>query len=498
MKNTKKKILLGIGILFVSLIILNINVYASSLKVSKSSVTINKGKSTTVTVTGSDVTGDINVSSSNSAVASVSGGGWIENNSISIKITGKKAGTATISVSGSHLSNGNAKDVGTLSKTIKVTVKDSSSSNTTSTSDDEDSSNKKKSSDATLSNLGVTPKEYDFKGFKKSVTGSNAEYKVKVPNSITKLTVYATPSSSKAKYSVSGNTGFKVGTNIISVKVTAEDGTTKTYKIYVTRASGDEEEVIPNVIDDENSTDDNTSDEPTGIGLDSLEVQGYVLTPEFKSNTYEYTVEIGEQKFESLDELKNLIKTSVSYGEAMAVVSVQEGTEDDYFVYNANIKVSDYEREYASYDIKFVKSLADLEGNVEEEVDTEEIPQENMESAEKDNNNKDLIFGLDRDFVEKLALAGCSLILFLIVIVQGIVLHKKTLELDEYDLDSYDDDSDEESSDEKDRKIDEDEKREDDKEENRENMSDEIDRSKYEPRYRNPRSSGSRRGGRHF
>ena len=495
MINTRKKFLSILAIVFLAMMIMNVKSYAATFSVSKTSVSVNKGKTASITVNGKSITGKINVSSSNTSVATVSvGSKWVNKNSFSFTITGKKAGTATITVSGTDFSD-SVGNLNSATKTIKVTVKDSSSSNTTSTSDDD--SSQKKSSDATLSNLGVTPKEYDFKGFKKSVTGSNAEYKVKVPNSITKLTVYATPSSSKAKYSVSGNTGFKVGTNIISVKVTAEDGTTKTYKIYVTRASGDEEEVIPNVIDDENSTDDNTSDEPTGIGLDSLEVQGYVLSPEFKSNVYEYAVEIGEQKFESLDELKNLIKTSVSYGDAMAVVSVQEGTEDDYFVYNANIKVSDYEREYASYDIKFVKSLADLEGNVEEEVDTEEIPQENMESAEKDNNNKDLIFGLDRDFVEKLALAGCSLILFIIVI-QGIVLHKKTLELDEYDLDSYDDDSDEESSDEKDREIDEDEKREDDKEENRENMSDEIDRSKYEPRYRNPRSSGSRRGGRHF
>ena len=70
-----------------------------------------------------------------------------------------------------------------------------------------------KSSDATLSNLGVSPSKYDFKGFKKSTTGANGEYKVTVPNDVTKLSIYASPTSSKAKYWVTGNRGFKVGTN---------------------------------------------------------------------------------------------------------------------------------------------------------------------------------------------------------------------------------------------------------------------------------------------
>ena len=62
-------------------------------------------------------------------------------------------------------------------------------------------------------------------------------YTASVGGTVSKVTVSAQPADGKAKVAVSGNTGLKEGNNTVTVKVTAEDGTTtKTYTITVTRA----------------------------------------------------------------------------------------------------------------------------------------------------------------------------------------------------------------------------------------------------------------------
>ena len=61
-------------------------------------------------------------------------------------------------------------------------------------------------------------------------------YTASVGGTISKVTVSAKAADAKAKVAVTGNTGLKEGANTVSVKVTAEDGTTvKTYTITVTR-----------------------------------------------------------------------------------------------------------------------------------------------------------------------------------------------------------------------------------------------------------------------
>jgi hypothetical protein len=63
-----------------------------------------------------------------------------------------------------------------------------------------------------------------------------------VPNSTTALTVYTTTQDGGATVSVSGASSLNVGSNTVTITVTAEDGTTRTYTIIVTRntATGNE------------------------------------------------------------------------------------------------------------------------------------------------------------------------------------------------------------------------------------------------------------------
>ena len=48
--------------------------------------------------------------------------------------------------------------------------------------------------------------------------------------------------SSSASYEISGNQNFKVGANTVTIKVTAEDGTERTYTLKVTRQKAKTEE----------------------------------------------------------------------------------------------------------------------------------------------------------------------------------------------------------------------------------------------------------------
>ena len=146
----------------------------------------------------------------------------------------------------------------------------------------------KKSSNANLKNLGINPN--DFNGFKSGTTA----YNVTVPNDVEQVKVYATAQDSKSKITGTGNKKLTVGKNKLDVVVTAEDGTTKTYTINVTR---EEAAVTTNeTIDDNSSTEtqENTQNNTTedNTDLKNLTISGYTLTPSFSPNVYEYKLDV--------------------------------------------------------------------------------------------------------------------------------------------------------------------------------------------------------------
>ena len=96
------------------------------------------------------------------------------------------------------------------------------------------------STDATLSALLVKNETHLW-----VIAPPDTTWDVDVPNSVSTLTVDALPSNSQASYVVrfdgatapDGEVSLSVGSNVITVEVTAEDGeTTKTYTVTVTRA----------------------------------------------------------------------------------------------------------------------------------------------------------------------------------------------------------------------------------------------------------------------
>lgn len=90
----------------------------------------------------------------------------------------------------------------------------------------------KKDSDATLKSLSVSGYTLN-PTFKSNVN----TYAIKVKNNVTGLNVTAIPKSDKATVTITGNKGWKEGVNVVTIKVTAEDGTVNTYTVNVTRES---------------------------------------------------------------------------------------------------------------------------------------------------------------------------------------------------------------------------------------------------------------------
>lgn len=104
-------------------------------------------------------------------------------------------------------------------------------SNTGSSSTGSDSSTAALSADNSLKALTISPGTLS-PAFK----GSTTKYTATVDNSVTSIAVSATPVNEKATIeSVTGNTNLAVGANVVQIVVKAENGTTATYKITVTR-----------------------------------------------------------------------------------------------------------------------------------------------------------------------------------------------------------------------------------------------------------------------
>lgn len=133
--------------------------------------------------------------------------------------------------------------------------------------DNEDKSNAKQLSSLTVEQYKLEP------DFNPDIT----EYSLTVGKDVEDLVIEAVAADENATVEITGNNGLLLGENTVNIKVTAEDGTVRTYKINVTKV------------------------EEIGIQLAELTVENYALSPEFSSDVYEYTLNIGDISVTSLN-----------------------------------------------------------------------------------------------------------------------------------------------------------------------------------------------------
>ena len=111
------------------------------------------------------------------------------------------------------------------------------------------------------------------------------EYTATLEENVTKLNVTAKAESNKSKVEISGNDNIKDGENIIKIKVTAEDGTTKTYTVKVLK--GIESEVpVSTQVTNTDDVDDGT------LKLKSLEIENVDFMNGFNPNQHYYELSL--------------------------------------------------------------------------------------------------------------------------------------------------------------------------------------------------------------
>lgn len=101
-----------------------------------------------------------------------------------------------------------------------------------------------KSSNNNLSNLIITGHEIEF-------DKDTLEYTINVDANTNELDISALVEDPKAWAKIEGNENFKEGENIVTIKVYAEDGTTKTYTVKVNKAKKDASPLTVEEVKDE-------------------------------------------------------------------------------------------------------------------------------------------------------------------------------------------------------------------------------------------------------
>ena len=175
-----------------------------------------------------------------------------------------------------------------------------------------------KSSNNYLSELTIDGKKID--GFKKSDTS----YKLVVENSTDSIKIAAKAEDSKASIKGIGTKKLSVYSNSYSVVVTAENGSSKTYKITVIRKDSEGREKA--------LSSDNT--------LSKLEVVGYSIN--FKKDTTNYTLDV-ESTVNKLEVNAQVSNSSAKYtitnptlapgeNKIIIVVTAENGTTKEYTI----------------------------------------------------------------------------------------------------------------------------------------------------------------------
>ena len=266
--------------------------YGASIGLSVGYKSITVGGSTTLTITGNDAIGKVNIVSSNPNIVSVSGSSaWIEPSG-SVTLTTKSVGTATITVSAVDMADGSG-NAFSGSNSVTITVKP--------VYIDTRSTNNK------LTALGIT-------GFNlnEEFNAETLAYTATVPHQISALEIVPTLADGSARFTVAGSTELVYGENLISVDIVAENGSKRSYTITVTRQEDpDAKNTFLSSLSVENAVMRNSFDK---------EVYAYIcedLSVEVEKLAITATPEVAEAKVEIIgnEELKigtNNIKIKVT------------------------------------------------------------------------------------------------------------------------------------------------------------------------------------------
>lgn len=411
-----------VSVIFAIILVFVIKNYSNAASATiQCSDIIDVGTPILISVNGSGVQWSLKLKVNGQQIASNSEFENVEGNksiAFSGNYTPTSEGTLTVTLEGSVTEASDGSTIKNFaSKTITVKAKEQQNEGGGNTGNSNQSgqtnpggqpTTPEKSKVATLSNLGIRPN--DFSGFKPNTYS----YTTEVPNDVEKIEVYASKGHSGQTISGTGtNKTLKVGENKFNVTVTAEDGkTTKTYTINVIRK---EAEVKPNQEEpNENEPDKNESDEETNekpeepeeaFGLSELTIEGLKLKPQFKTDVYEYTLELKE-------DLEKLNITALS---THADTNI-EITGNENLVEGENV-------------ITIIVKIVDKENGIYDKIATYQIVVNKITSKEVVEDNS------KQDKMEKIIIvstAGGAILIIILIFVIAKIRKQKRVYDDEY------------------------------------------------------------------
>lgn len=284
---------------------------AGSFVVSKSSVSLTEGETTTFNVSVSNCEGKFTISSSDSSIVKVSSGAvWpTEQKAETITITALKAGTATITVTATDVAdNSTEPQEVTGSKSISVTVKAKSTSGSNSGSGNNTGGSTTKPSTPTTTapkftsvNETVYATDDGINVRKSYSTSSKALGSLKKGESIKRTGIATTKTSDGitwSKVTYNGQIAY-VSSSYLTKTKPAEDkpkteepkeNTTSNEEVNNT-TSEENNETTNNEIDN-NNTVENTTTTDGSLGLSSLEIAGVNFSDGFDPNKHSYGLKL--------------------------------------------------------------------------------------------------------------------------------------------------------------------------------------------------------------
>ena len=375
---------------------------------------------------------------------------------------------------------GGTPSIGVGSATVTVT---SASSNNDSNSNkdnkdntgsnankDNENKEEKKSSNASLGSLVISAGTLS-----PEFSAATKDYTATVDYSCSSLAVTANPADSKASVtSVTGNDSLEVGENTVSVVVTAEDGSTSTYNIVVTRRTEDDpenadkqdnwkkfdingtewtmvndipEDVVPEgfehsktVIDGlEYNTLHGTFGDITLVYLQSESGNGLFVYDATQNAAYEYVRINSESHFivvllpkvDDVPEGYNEISLSIE-GKGVATAYQTKGektddqTKDFYLIYAMNDNGESGWYTYDSVDGTYMRT----------ELSTPTVTQE-----ENDTTKSELVPGIANKYLVLAAILVLIIIILLLLLIVSAVKNRKYKAMDYHDDDDDVDDA---------------------------------------------------------
>lgn len=237
-----------------------------------------------------------------------------------VYLKANSAGTGNFVMSGITFTGDSGETVSVANKSVSISVISDNPTPTPTPEPEPEPAPVVKSNDSSLKSLTVSSGSIDF-------VPSTLEYNLEVSSSVSTIEIQAVPNDTKATVKLPDKLSLETGLNTFEIVVTAEDGSTTTYKINVNR--------LENIIS-ENAL------------LSSLNISGHTI--DFSSDVFEYkignitTSELGisATAIDSNAKIKIFGNNNIGKDGVIIIrVTAEAGNYKDYILYVNNTNAGD-------------------------------------------------------------------------------------------------------------------------------------------------------------